>query len=371
MMKQSAHAKVAAGAHAKVAAAILTAIMLGGLALGQVACGSTQVGARLVLPPTTIVGDPLGRRGDIYDAYELFDRAEKSFVAADWPRARALYEKLIAEYPASNVMPLARYNLGLVHERGRDWAAALAVYRSFPTPPGRGVRLEEVRLRTGVCLSRLERHADAQAEFQKILDQFGVPRLEYNEARARLGIAAFHAGNEVLAEHYLAQAFAEYEANLARGVCFARAAHAEGYFVMGEIYFRRFQEIELGSEHHALARLLRQKAETFVVARAYYTQAIRTHEPTWLVASLFRLGMGYELFYREVLAVPTPPELLSPAQEEYRAELALKLKPVLDKALTAYRRNLELAVDLRVDGPWVKLTRERYVNLSELAQRAP
>ncbi|MDP8223240.1 MAG: tetratricopeptide repeat protein [Candidatus Lernaella stagnicola] len=334
-------------------------------------CGSTSVGARLVLPPTTIVGDPHGLRGDIYDAYELFDRGEEAFVQAQWPRAQVLYERLLREYPQSDIAPMARYNLALVNERQGNWGDALAVYEGFGMPPGKGVRLEEVRLRKGICLSRLKRWDEAQAVFESVLRQFGVPPLEYNEARVRLGIAAFHNEREVLAEHYLSQALAQYEINAERGVAYARAAFGQGYFVMGEIYFRRFEQVELAGDTAMLSRSLREKAEAFVIAREHYTRAIRTYEPGVVVSSLFRIGMGYELFYRTVLAAPDPAELTANERRAYRDKLAEKLKPLLDKALAAYRRNLDLAQQMNVSGSWVEQTQKRYRDLSDFAQQAP
>jgi outer membrane protein assembly factor BamD (BamD/ComL family) len=334
-------------------------------------CASTQIAAHLVLPPTTIIGDPTGRRGDVYDAYELFDRGDKAFVRADWAGAAKNYQKILAEYPDSEVVPLARYNLGLVFEQQKQWDEALQVYAGFPQPPGKGVRAEEVRLRRGICLLRLGRAADAQAEFKAVLNQFGVPPLEANEARVRLGLAAFYAGDEVLAEHYINLAAPEYERHVARGVTYARAAFAEGYFVLGEIYFRRFEQVALAGDENVLTQNLRDKAAAFVAAREYYTSAVRTYEPTWMTAALFRVGEGFELFYRAVMAVPDPADLAPEERPAYRRALADKMQPVLDKALTAYRRNLELAAHLQVDNDWVAQTRARYAELSRKAQEEP
>lgn len=336
------------------------------MCVGPLGCASTQIGATLLLPPTTIVGDPTGRRRDIYDAHELFDRGDKAYVDAQWELAALNYEKILTEYADSEVAPLARYNLGLVNEQTGHWEKALAVYKSFPYPPGHGVLIEEVRLRSGVCLIKLERHLEAQKEFEGILNQFGVTPLIFNEARARLGIAAFYAGDEVLAEHHLRMALPEYERNLQRGIVHARVAYAEGYFVLGEIYFRRFQEAAIDGDNANLARSLQEKAERLIAARDYYTLAVRTYEPLWITASLYRIGMGFEEFYKAIMAVPEPSDTPAAERQAYRDQLARKLWPILDKALTAYRRNLQLAADLEQDNQWVRLTRERYEQLSRL-----
>jgi len=339
--------------------------LLTGCASFRASGGNTSI----ELPPVTIVGDPTGRHSDIYDAYDLFERGDKAFVVADWPLAEKIYRLLLDKYPDSDVAPLARYNLGLVYERTQRWTDALRVYEGFGDDLGKDIRLEEVRMRKAVCLARLARHREAQQQLEAILHQFGVPPLEFNEARARLGIAYYHDGDEILAEHHLRAALEIYERNAERGVVHARAAYAEGYFVLGEIHFARFRGIELSGNEESMARDLGEKADAFVAARNCYTLAIRTYEPEWVVASLFRIGLGYELFYEAVLATPIPEGLTAAEQTEYRRKLREKLQPVLKKALQAYRRNLELAGDMKVDSEYVRETRERYATLSKNAQQ--
>ena len=353
-------------------AGILPAVIFAVALLLLPACASIGIrtdNVQMQLPPVLIEGDPNGLRGEIYDAYDLFDRADRAFVRSEWETAEKLYLRLLEKFPDSDVAPLARYNLGLVYENNDRWADALAVYNGFPVPPGRGVRLEEVRLRRGICLTRLERYTDARTQFELILNQFGVPPLEFNQARACAGIAAFYENDVVLAEHYLRQALATYEENAERGVLHAKATYAEGYFVMGEIYFARFEQVELAGQGTVLERSLREKAELFITARELYTLAIRTYERKWIVASLFRIGMGYELFWRALSNASPPADLTEAERGEYRRKLEAKIKPVLTKALQAYRRNLQLAADFHVDNRWVEQTRRRYDELARLAQQ--
>ena len=326
-------------------------------------CAGVQVGgqgARIVLPPTTIVGDPKHIKSDIYDAYELFDRAGKAFEADDWAAAEHNYLKLINEYPDSELIALARYNLGLVYERNNRWAAALENYREFPSPLGNEVRLEEVRMRRGICLVRLGRYDDARREFEAILQQFGVPALEHNETRVRLGVVYYYLQDDILAQHYLEPALETYAENVEHGVRHATAAYAEGYFVMGEIAYHRFLLVQLPGPGDALAQALHDKAQTLIEAREYYTRAIRTYQPTWMIASLLRVGMCYEILHAAMLAVPEPPELTAEQRVEYHNQLTTKIRPLLDKAMQAYRRNLELAADFKMADHWVDETRSRY-----------
>lgn len=329
-------------------------------------CATTIIetgNVRVQVPPITIVGDPDGRRGDAYDSYELFDRADRAFIAGQWAEAERLYVKLLVEYPNSDIAAMARYNLGLALEQTGRWQHALDVYEEFPNPPGLGVRLFEVRMRQGICLLRLGCYDDARERFAAVVNQLGVPPLEHNEARTRLGIAYFYQGDEILARHYLEPALAAAQRNERRGIVHGREAYAEGYFVLGEIGFCLFREIEVTGEGRALAASFHAKADALVAAREYYVRSVRMYAPEWMVASLYRVGQAYELFYRAVLAVPDPEGLTVAEREEYRRQVKAKLQPVIDKARRAYRRNLELAAELHVDNEWVEKTRERYMRL--------
>jgi len=330
-----------------------------------VGCATSRPTTPLEMEDITIVGDRESRRGDYYDSYELFARADKAFVDADWETAAGHYRRLLEEYPASEVVPLARFNLGLVYERTARWQEALTVYQSFPLPPGKGVRLDEIRMRQGVCLQRLERHEQAREIFSQVLNQAGVPALEYNEARVRSGISAYRLGHEGIAKRYLDLALTEYENNARRGVHHGRAAYAQGYFIRGEIAFREFRDIEVFGTGEMLNRLLHQKANAFLAAKDIYTMAIRTYEPEWMLAAMHRIGEGYEIFYQAVMALPEPEELEPEGRDEYRRMLAEKMRPVLDKAITAYRLNLELSQDQQLDNEWVSLSRRRYQELTD------
>lgn len=335
------------------------------LLLLSAGCATSGPAKHLEMEDITILGDRAGKQGDYYDSYELFARADQAFIETEWENASRIYQKILQEYPQSEVAPLARFNLGLVYERTERWPDALAVYQTFPTPPGEGVRLEEVRMRRGVCLQNLKQYEQAQEAFQQVLRQAGVPALEYNEARVRCGISAFHLGQEGIAVRYLDLALTEYEKNAQRGVYHGRAAYAQGYFIRGEIAFRIFQDIEISGSEAWLEQLLREKADAFLAAKEIYTMAIRTYEPEWMLASMYRIGEGYELFHQAVMALPEPAELPPEQRVEYRKTLADKMQPVLDKAITAYRLNLELAQDQQLDNEWVRLSRQRYQELTD------
>jgi tetratricopeptide (TPR) repeat protein len=340
------------------------------LALCLLGCASTQArNVRLDVPPITIVGNPHPNEPGFYDAYDLFEQGDRAYVAAQWETAEALYVKLLHEYPGSEIAAMARYNLGLALEHRQLWERALAVYREFPNPPGRGVRLEEVRLRQSVCLTRLGRYDEARAQLEAILVQFGVPPLEANEARARLGIVWYRLGDEIMAEYYLRPALATYQENVQRGLLQYRAAFGEGFFVLGEIAFRHFQELKIEGEGPQLEESLRAKAAALFAARAHYENAIRTYEPEWIIAALFRIGMCYELMYDAILAAPEPTELTPAELAEYRQKLRAKIQPLFDKTLTVYRRCLEFAVQLNVTGDWVTQTKQRYEALLQRGRR--
>ncbi len=331
------------------------------LALWGLCCTTaTPRNVHIQPPPITIVGNPRADQAAYYDAYDLFERGDRAFAAGQWDNARDIYTKLLTEYPAAEIAPMARYNLGLVLENRQQWEEALAVYQAFASPPGHGVRTEEVRMRRGICLMRLQRYGEARTEFESILAQFAVPPLEANEARARLGIAYYRMHDEIMAEHHLRPALETYQQNSARGLLQYRDAFAEGYFVRGEIAFRRFQQITIEGSDSQVADSLHEKIEALIIARGHYENAIRTYVPEWIVAALFRVGQAYELMYDALLAAPEPRDLTPEEQAEYRQKLRAKTRPVLNKALTAYRRNLELAGELNVTGEWVAQTQERY-----------
>ncbi|MEO0814735.1 MAG: hypothetical protein AAFY60_17870, partial [Myxococcota bacterium] len=89
--------------------------------------GCASAPQKVVMTGTVVQPEPDPLVGlEHYDARTLFHLAADSAREGDRPRAMALYERLLAQFPGDRVENAARFNLGLLYENDARWSDAVA-----------------------------------------------------------------------------------------------------------------------------------------------------------------------------------------------------------------------------------------------------
>ena len=91
----------------------------------------------------------------------LYYQAECAFQAGDKPGAIAFYQKLIAEHGNNPLLPTALYALATTQQAVAQNVEAITTYRTFLEEFATDQKAAECRLRLGLALTALEKHADA------------------------------------------------------------------------------------------------------------------------------------------------------------------------------------------------------------------
>ena len=91
---------------------------------------------------------------------------------------------------------------------------------------------------------------------------------------------------------------------------------------------------------------LEQKAETM------YFEVIQMESLCWVVASAYRIGQMYKEFSDQLYDLPMPEGLTEEQEDEYRGVLDERAFPLQEKALTAYRSALKLALQYQAYNEW-------------------
>ena len=95
----------------------------------------------------------------------LYYQAECVFQAGDRPGAIAVYQKLIAQHGDSPLLPTAVFALATTQQDVNQHAEAVQTYRTFLQKFANDSKAAECRLRLGLALTALEKHAEAEKEF--------------------------------------------------------------------------------------------------------------------------------------------------------------------------------------------------------------
>lgn len=133
----------------------------------------------------------LGPAGSPPAAETIYWFAEALLSNHDEAAARAAFQQVLDQFPASPLAPFALYSIGWSHWDTGRWAEALASFqmliRQYPEDP---LRIES-EFRAGECLVHLERFQEAAAWFQTFVESYPVTTYA-QEAYYRLGESFAH-----------------------------------------------------------------------------------------------------------------------------------------------------------------------------------
>ena len=108
------------------------------------------------------------------------------------------------------------------------------------------------------------------------------------------------------------------------------------------------------------------KLELLEQAQSAYNRVIEARHVYWVSAAGFQLGSLFEEFYDAVMYAPVPDWLDEAQRRTYYAELEEQLRPVIEKAVWVFEKNLETARKLGYDNQFVELTQERLASLQSI-----
>lgn len=130
---------------------------------------------------------------------------------------------------------------------------------------------------------------------------------------------------------------------------------------IAEESYSRYQKVRieppLDRTTVAKRTLLQEVIGNFVAAGKYNIAEVST-------ASNYYIGLALEGFKDSILNSPRPDGLTAKELEEYELLLQEKAYPIEEKALKAYRVNVDRAVALQIFDPWIE---KSYQRLAELA----
>lgn len=345
-------------------AAIQTACLLLALAVLVFVfpgCTARQVpSAKIEFPDMHIEVDPTGKLpANFWDAYSLLNDGNRLFDQKRFDAARAMYLKLIENYPDDDSAPLAWYNAALCLEEMGRFSEALAAYRHFETTYPQAVDPIHLAFRYAYCHENLEQWERAISKLAPIGSAVDATPDQKAQAQARVAISTFRAGRKDAARKMLREAMSRYEDLHKRHITADKYFYAKACFWLGEYYFERYRQVELSGTQDELERTFENKATLFILSRAQYLKAIKTYESDFLFASLHRIGQGYEHFFFSVIEAPLPEDLAPDEKDEYTRILKESTAPALRKAIEVYRNNLRSGASLVQGNPWLKKSKER------------
>lgn len=302
---------------------------------------------------------------DAYDAGQLFERGTALLNEGQCREAvERYYDRIAAEFPSSRYVPPAMYNAGLCLQEGGELEAAVPYYQRVLEVAGGSRDGKHASLQLASVLIGLERWEQARELSERLLlrdDLSSSERLEglARRAQALLGLERF-----TDAERQARDALSFFRTRRGDEVIddpyFAAAAN----FVLAETMRLRSEGIALpAGDAQAQHEVLDARARLVLDAQREYFSTIRFTEAHWAAAAGYRIGSMYDRLWHALMEAPIPPpdtEMNDATRalyrEEYRAELARHIRPLIRHAIRYWELTLMMVERTGVRTEWTERT---------------
>ena len=294
---------------------------------------------------------------------------------ADFDRAASYFERLADEkYRDHERASDAIYNAGVLREAMEQWDKAIEVYEKYIDLYGKTgdeevtKNVRELGMRMAHLEKERENWKDALKRFESFTKRKDIKPNEVIEANAEIGLLhekmkgkrwqknadeAFDKVYKTYAEKFPAHLeTVKDEKDKKAQDRLARKYVSEAKFTQAERIYDEFAGIKLTFPMSTLQKNLVKKGELEQKAEKIYFEVIDLKNPFFVSAAAYRVGSMYKNFSDELYNLPMP-EGLTPDQEDlYRMQLDEYAFPLQEKALTAFKRARQLALDLEAYNEW-------------------
>jgi tetratricopeptide (TPR) repeat protein len=303
---------------------------------------------------------------EVYNIAQLFERAGELYDEGEFLKAYGYYQKLIDKYPATKYIRLALYNSGLCAEQlGRTDAATYHYLVLITKFAPRDInfdayyRLGEIYELSGELEKSLE-------YFRRALARKNAPRIENADILARIGILTYELAKQKdeaalrdKALDILGEATRQYTKYKKKHLLVDNAYYIKALIVTGDIFFDEMQRIKLELPVEVMEERLERKAQLLLLAQGYYLDAVRQRNPELAQEAVYKVGDGYDSFYRQMNEAPVPQDLTDEQRQVYDEEVRRITEPVREKARYAYRRLVQFSRTFNTQTDWIVRAQDR------------
>jgi predicted negative regulator of RcsB-dependent stress response len=294
---------------------------------------------------------------------DLFKQAGEAAKAGRPRDAIATYRQLVAEFPESQFAPVALFNIAALDDIQGDLTATLTALEELVARYPATRESIDGHLYIAALQADHARWADAAKTLAAILARTSLTFVDRIEAFARKGYVELELGQLDAAEASLSAAVAEWrKAPRIDDPYYIAMAH----YYRGELMHRRFAAAQVrGGDDEMIADLDAKRA---LAGMAYdrWRESLRFHQAYWATAAGYQMSQIFVELWEAHVRAPYPHRVEAATRPTYVADVHLRVRRDLEKALEGHRMNVELARAFGVETPWSKGSERQAVAIMEL-----
>lgn len=329
--------------------------------------GSSAKSERLELDPMLIRAGANGEPGETIDVNEVFKKAYEAYSDRRYERAAKHYAAIVEYFPESKYYTPAMYNAGLSYEKLEQWEQAAKFYRLIIEERPEKSDAKDAYYRLANAYEKLGEAQKVVDLMTEVLLRDGISNFDRIEAYVRRSNALLELGMWNEAEQgYRTLIKLNREAPANERLAADSHLIVQTYFGLGRSFHERVSEITLELPPETMGQDLERKAALFTSAQSNYLEALRHHNPQWSMAAGYMIGKLYEDFYTDIFNAEIPDDLNREEVALYFEELRKHIRPLMDRAISVYKKNLALSKRLgssETDNEWVANTSQKLERL--------
>lgn len=325
------------------------------------ACAGKQTSASVTPGEPAVTAAP-GSAAATTGPVSLAD-AEAALAAGEPARAVAVFGSILAGEPDDATARQAYPGLARAHEQLGDCAAAIHAYdeilRRFPDAGA------DAHAGRGACHAELGQWQASADDFGQAAARATLPSAQV-EYLTRQGYALFQLDKFKEADPLLARAdqiFLGSEGK-ERFTTFYFVGMAR--FYRAAIHHRTFREVVIRPSEATMSEDFARKFALLEQAQAGYESTIKAKHVFWVSAAGYQMGTLFQEFYDAMMHAPVPDWLDDNQRKVYYEELKSQLRPVVNKAIWVFEKNLETARKLGYDSPFIAQTETKLSDLQAI-----
>lgn len=270
------------------------------------------------------------------NSIELFNSALTLERSGEHKKAIATYYEAIKNSTDKSFLKDCYYRIGASCHKINDWTCVISSLQNWKNTGSRLSISEqfEFRIRTGSAYLKLQSYRDSKNYLEPAVRTFLKKR----------GLLVRDAKNKELNETKILRL---------------------GLWGMDDLaitYQKLGEEIEL-EDNKKLNKQVELKAMYYVLAQNTYIDLLKQGDLETATKGLYLTALLYENAYKDFKKTKTPKNIKEEKLEtEYSKELDNALKPLIEKALIAHKKNIELANSKNFKNEWT--------NKSEIALKS-
>ena len=310
----------------------------------------TYLTAANQIPKAEFAIPSLSSASEAYQKLNQFDMAGKMF--------ELIYER----YANDPQTPKALYNAGFVFEKGKHYTNAINVYEQLAQKYPNSEFASDAFFSIGLCYEKLEEYGKMANSFSDYAAKYTNDRFKQVQALVKAGDAYFNMQNYKESEDNYKRAIQVYEQH-GKTSNIEISNVAQAYFRMGEIYYRKFEDIKLDAKNEKdMGARVKQKTKALEDPAKYFAKAIEIGVEEWTMRATYMIGKG---FYDMAEAVAN--QTLFGNEEQKMAgkiQVLSSLDKYYDRAMDYFGQNITWAKEQNLKGEYIEMSMQSIMEMA-------